>query len=132
MGRWRKRGPGALPHNEANIRLWEMLLAWAEWRSLAACPRGACLPEDGAFLPKSTAPRAPGRLAELNEAMVRLDWDQRQYLIILVSCQEEPWLKGDKWNTVLSELGLSPQSFGMLLGDAWQCLLGKARKRGLV
>ena len=124
--------PAGLPHGEADSRLWELLLAWAEWRSLAGCPRGLALPDNGVMLPPSTAPKAPGRIMEFNEAMIRLAWDQREYLVILVSCQGEPWLKGEKWNKVFSALDLNPQNFAVLLNDAWQALRNKARRRGLV
>lgn len=128
--------------------LWELLVRWVEWRSIAGYPKSPRLPEavfafevrggelvapqgPGFCLTPSTAPRKISRVEEFNVAFVSLETDQQIYILALVEMQGDDWPEGKQWEAFCNLLKLTPKQFKSLLHDALASLLALASARGL-
>ncbi|MCA1989496.1 MAG: hypothetical protein LDL07_10195, partial [Desulfarculus sp.] len=108
--------------DEAPAALWDLLFRWAEWRSVVGCPRSPMMPQpvytweiqDGVAVAMregfcsipSTAPRNPSRLEEFNAAFQELAEGHQVAVLAILEFINEPWLKGEKWETCLTGLRL--------------------------
>lgn len=129
--------------------LWELLVKWAESRTIVCQPKGLRLPDEARrwglagteavplsqpsfCLIPSTAPRQPSRVEEFNLAFAGLEFDQQIYVLALVELQGDPWPGGDQWAALLCSLSLTPRQYKNLLHDALRSLVAFARARRLV
>lgn len=119
-----------------------LLFHWAEWRSLAECPKSPRLTSVADlvavpglsrchFAPPSTAPKDPRPVEEFNQAFLRLLPIQQEVLRALVAYHAEPWLAGQGWGRCLECFGVTRENFEKLLADALQSLTVHSRRRGL-
>ena len=130
----------------ADDRLWGLLMAYLERRSIAVCPkvrqteRISDAPDaELSYLrqPAATRPPEPGRLAVFGQVWLDLedheqDWVRRA-IINLVECKDQPrWLKGRKWRSKMENWDMSPRRYEELLLTAWSVLAMEARARGLI
>ena len=116
---------GVPPH------LVELVLKWAEWRSVKASAKSPGLP-DGEPRITSTAPRGPSYCEEINLCILRLDEDLRICISIMASHWREPWPKGVKWQSFLDLVELKPPEFERRLNLALKGLARTMRTRGLL
>ncbi|MFZ5586130.1 MAG: hypothetical protein ACOZHQ_09395 [Thermodesulfobacteriota bacterium] len=134
--------------DEASEALWDLLFRWAEWRSVVGCPRSPLMPQpvytweiqDGVAVAvregycniPSTAPRYPDRLEEFNVAFQGLEEGHQVAILAMIEYAREPWLKGDKWKSLLIELKLEAKDFARLSRGALNDLTARAKARRLL
>ena len=133
-----------MPYRVISGRLWDLLLAWLERRTVYGCPRprrfpevsyrwrlekGYLVGEPGFCLISGARPPEPGILDEVGMAFLSLpEWAQA-CILAAVEHQREPWLRGKRWRAWLRHMDLTPRQYERLLTDAWRSLREKARCR---
>ena len=81
---------------------------------------------------RSTAPAPERKAEEFTWSLLDLTEEDRPLVLALIDTQHEPWLKGERWEEILTSLGLRPNVYALRLRASLLTLEANCRNRRLL